>query len=76
MKQEVRIHWHETEKYIAFAYSSLQRKQIIKRQLSSLTRTVRFAAVACKALSAFAKGVEIHGHKIKKKLTASICSAD
>ena len=66
IKQEVRIPWDKTEKYIAFAHSLLQRKQVTKRQLFSLTGKVRFAAVACKALSSFARGVEIHGHKIKK----------
>ena len=66
IKQEVRIPWDKIDRYVAFAHSLLQCNQITKRQLFSLTGKVRFAAVACKALSSFARGVEIHGHKIKK----------
>ena len=40
-------------------------KQITKRQLFPLTRKVRLAAMACKALSSFAKSVELYGHHVK-----------
>ena len=66
IKQEVRITWDETEKYSAFAHSSLKCKRITKKQLFSLTGEVRFAAVVFKALSSFARGAEIPGHEIKK----------
>ena len=65
LKREVRIPLTKIDKYIQFAHSLLQQKQITKRQLFSLTGKVRFAAIACKALSSFARGVEIHGHHIK-----------
>ena len=66
IKMEVRIPSDKIDRYVKFAHSLLQCKQVTKRQLFSLTGKVRFAAIACKALSSFARGVEIHGHKIKK----------
>ena len=66
IKMEVRIPLDKIDRYIKFANYLLQCKQITKRQLFSLTGKVRFAAIACKALSSFARGVEIHGHKIKQ----------
>ena len=66
IKMEVRIPSDKIDRYIKFAHSLLQCKQVTKRQLFSLTGKVRFAAIACKALSSFARGVEIHGHKVKQ----------
>ena len=63
--RKLRISSNEIDKYIQFAYSVLQEKQITKRQLCSLTGKGRFAAIACKALSSFARGMEMHGHYIK-----------
>ena len=65
IKMEVRIPSDKIDRYVQFAHSLLQCSQITKRQLFSLTGKVRFAAIACKALSSFARGVEIHGHHIK-----------
>ena len=69
IKMEVRIPSDKIEKYVKYAHSLIQRSQVTKRELFSVTGKVRFAAVACKALSAFARGVEIHGHNIKHGIT-------
>ena len=65
LKMEVRIPTDKIDRYIKFAISLMKHSQITKRQLFSLTGKVRFAAIACKALSSFARGVELHGHHVK-----------
>ena len=63
IKQEVRVPLDKVQKYTEYAQSLINSKQITKRQLFSLTGKVRWAAMQCKPLSAFARGIEIHGHK-------------
>ena len=65
IKQEVRTPKAKGLRYIAFAYELLAKRSITKKQLFSLTGKVRHASGQCRPLNAFARGVEIHGHKIK-----------
>ena len=62
MKMEIRVSSDEIDKYRKFACSLLQCSQVTKRQLFSQTEKVRLTAIACKIISAFARGVEIHRH--------------
>ena len=66
VKQEVRIPIEKVKKYVTFARSLMQRASVTKKQLFSLTGKARHVSVQCHALSAFARGVEIHGHKYSK----------
>jgi len=61
--QQVSIPIDKVQRYTEFARSILNKKTVIKRTLFSLTGKVRYAALQCRALSAFARGVEIHGLK-------------
>ena len=65
IKQEVRTPMCKVIAYQDFASKILQKKKITKKQLFSLTGKVRHAAGQCKPLAAYARGVEIYGHKIK-----------
>ena len=64
IKMELRIPSDKIDRCIKFALEVMKCTQITKRQLFSLTEKVRFAAIACKALFSFARGVEIHGHHV------------
>ena len=64
IKQEVRIPQDKISRYVSIARSLMTRKQVTKRELFSLTGKVRYAAIASKPLSCFARGVEVHGHKV------------
>ena len=66
IKQEIRIPEEKVIRYVTFANSLLARTQITKKELFSLTGKARHASVQCKALSSFARGVEVHGHELKK----------
>ena len=65
VKQEVRTPREKAVKYMKFGREILLKKNVKKRSLFSLTGKIRHASGQCKPLSAFARGVEIHGHKIK-----------
>ena len=65
IKMEVRIPTDKIDRYVKFARDLMKCTQVTKRQLFSLTGTVKFAAIACKALFSFAREVELHGHHIK-----------
>ena len=66
VKQEVRIPQEKIIRYVSFARLLLTRKHVTKRELFSLTGKVRYAAIATKPLSCFARGVEVHGHDLKR----------
>jgi len=66
IKQEIRIPSEKVSRYISFADELLCKTQITKKELFSLTGKARHASVQCKALSSFARGVEVHGHQLKK----------
>lgn len=63
--QEVRTPMEKVTKYTAFAKDLMSRKQITKKQLFSLTGKIRHAAMQCRPLAAFARGVEIHGEHLR-----------
>ena len=64
IKQEIRIPRDKVARYTNFAHNLMSRKQVTKRELFSLTGKTRHASVQCKALSSFARGVEVHGHQL------------
>ena len=66
IKQEIRIPAEKVDKYVKFADELLAKTQVNKKELFSLTGKVRHASVQCKALTSFARGVEVHGHKLKE----------
>ena len=64
--QEVRTPLDKVHKYCAFAADLMSRKQITKKQLFSLSGKIRHAAMQCKPLAAFARGIEIYGSHISR----------
>lgn len=66
IKQEVRVPREKVIRYTDFACRLMRMKQVTKRELFSLTGKARYASVQCRALSSFARGVEVHGHQLKQ----------
>ena len=66
IKQEIRIPMDKVRKYVKYAHSLMAKKRVTKTELFSLTGKARHASVQCHALSSFARGVEIHGHKCRE----------
>ena len=64
IKQEVRTPKEKALRYIKFGRDILAKKKVPKKCLFSLTGKIRHASGQCKPLASFARGVEIHGHKI------------
>ena len=64
--QEVRTPLEKVEKYCKFAADLISRAQITKKQLFSLSGKIRHAAMQCKPLAAFARGIEIHGANVHR----------
>ena len=62
--QEVRIPEYKVIKYKEYAESLMRKSQVTKRELFSLTGKARYASIQCKPLSSFARGVEVHGHRL------------
>ena len=65
VRWEIRIPEDKVTRYVAFANSLISKSQVTKKELFSLTGKTRHASVQCKALSSFARGVEIHGHQLR-----------
>ena len=61
--QEVRVPQDKVDKYSQHGRSLMRMKQITKRDLFSLTGKVRWSAMYCRPLAAYARGIEIYGHK-------------
>jgi len=61
--QQVSIPIDKVQKYTALARYILDQKTVTKRLLFSLSGKVRYSALQCRPLAAFARGLEIHGHK-------------
>ena len=64
IKQEIRTPAEKAAKYIKFGNDILNNKKVKKRSLFSLTGKIRHASGQCRPLSAFARGVELYGHKV------------
>ena len=62
-KECCRVPEEKARRYIAFAEKVLSGKRVTKKVLFSLTGKARHMAAYCKVLTAFARGVEIHGHQ-------------
>lgn len=65
-KRCCRVPEAKAQRYIKFADTILAQKSVTKQTLFSLTGKARHMASYCKVISAFARGVEIHGHCNRK----------
>ena len=63
IKQEVSIPADKVKRYSTLARFIQKSKTVSKRVLFSLTGKIRYAALQCRPLASFARGVEIHGFK-------------
>ena len=63
---EVRTPLDKVEKYSKFAKSLMSKDTISKKELFSISGKVRHAAMQCRPLSAFARGIEIYGDKVRR----------
>lgn len=61
-----RVPEEKARRYMEFADTILAQKSVTKQTLFSLTGKARHMAAYCKVISAFARGVEIHGHHDRK----------
>ena len=63
---EVRTPLDKVEKYTKFANALMAKSTITKKELFSISGKIRHAAMQCRPLSAFARGIEIYGDKVHR----------